>query len=190
MFVDSGVAVSCRARVFGFVLFAALAAHVLTLLDFHSEQDQCSFGPVSNERYRELLAQAERIQHREWPLVIWSGDTLQRLLNEQFQRMTRETASTYEKIATMHAILRGAGAEYLYTVPSNNAFSQVADQGGSLSFGYQLNVDRLALFYPRYRGPLGLAAQQSGARIAPTYAGLVAPVGRLQPIGQALARAS
>ena len=38
----------------------------------------------------------------------------------------------------------------------------------------------LALFYPRYRGPLGLAAQQSGARIAPTYAGLVAPVGRLQ----------
>jgi len=48
----------------------------------------------------------------------------------------------------------------------------------------------LALFYPRYRGPLGLAAQQNGARIAPTYAGLVAPVGRLQRIGQAPATAS
>jgi hypothetical protein len=134
-------------KFFGFAAFAALAVHVVTLLDFHPAQDECSFGPVSNQRYRELLAQAERMQRRQWPLIIWKDDVLQRLLNEQFQTMTNDTTTTYEKIATMHAIYRGIGADFLFTTP-NNAFSNVADSGGVVGFEYQINVNRLALFYP------------------------------------------
>jgi hypothetical protein len=39
---------------------AAIAAHVAPLLATHSEQDNCSFGAISNERYRALLAEAKR----------------------------------------------------------------------------------------------------------------------------------
>jgi len=129
------------------MVYAALVAHVVTMLDFHDEQDQCSFGPVSNARYRELLSQAERYQRWHWPLVIWSEGTLQQLLNEQFGEMTKETDSASEKIATMHAMFRSIGADFLYTEP-NNAFSQAADRGGSVSFGYHIDVNRLALLWP------------------------------------------
>ncbi|MGZ5874692.1 MAG: hypothetical protein ACXWKP_21540 [Bradyrhizobium sp.] len=139
---------SLGGRVFGFVVLAALTAHIVTLLDFHSEQDQCVFGPVSNERYRELLWEAERYQWRNWPVFIWRDDTLQRLLDAQFQTMTSDTSTAYEKIAIMHAILRGIGADFLYIQPSNDPFAQVSERGGWVSFGYQINVNRLALFYP------------------------------------------
>ena len=136
-----------RRRIFGLAVLAAITAHAVTMLDFHPEQDQCSFGPVSNQRYRELLAQAEKYQWRNWPLIIWKDDTLQRLLNEQYQAMTNDANTTYERIATMHAILRGIGADFLYTEPSNDPFAQVSERGGWVFFGYQINVNRLALFY-------------------------------------------
>jgi hypothetical protein len=135
-------------KILGFFAAAALALHTVLLLDMHPEQDQCAFGPVSNARYRELLAEAEKYQWQNWPWVIWSDDTLQRLLTTQFAAMTCEASTTYEKIATMHAILRGIGADFLYTEPSNDPFAQVAERGSWIFFGYQLNVDRLALFYP------------------------------------------
>ena len=67
-------------KILCFIAVAALALHTVLLLDIHSEQDECAFGPVSNQRYRELLAGAEKYQRQNWPIVIWSDDTLQRLL--------------------------------------------------------------------------------------------------------------
>jgi hypothetical protein len=140
---------SRRAKIFCFVALVMLALHAASLLDMHSDQDECAFGPVSNQRYRELLAEAEKYQRQNWPFVIWSGDTLQQLLNAQFQTMTNETRSPYEKIAAMHAILRGIGADFLYVQPSTDRpFAYVSERGGWVSFGYQINVNRLALFYP------------------------------------------
>lgn len=175
---------SRRATIIGSVLFAALIAalgfHVSTMLDSNPEQDQCSFGPITNDRYRELLSQAERIQRRQWPLVIWSEQTLQRLLNEQFQEMTKAATSTSEKIATMHAIPRGIGGDYVYTSPHNNAFSEVADHGGWVSFGYQFDVDRVAFLYP-----WGRNGRLIGSLTGPTPSFLVAHIkpGFEQPRG-------
>lgn len=135
-------------KILCFIAAAALALHVVLLLDGHPEQDQCAFGPVSNARYRELLAEVEKYQRHNWPLMVWSDDTLQRLLTTQFAAMTSEASTVYEKIATMHAILRGIGADFLYMSPSNDPFAQVAERGGWVGFGYQIDVNRLALFYP------------------------------------------
>lgn len=140
---------SRRAKILCLIAFVAVTIHATSLLDTHSDQDGCAFGPVSNERYRELLAEAEKYQRRNWPFVIWSDDTLQQLLNAQFQTMTGETRSPYEKIAAMHAILRGIGADFLYIQPStDHPFAYISERGGWVSFGYQINVNRLALFYP------------------------------------------
>lgn len=50
--------------------FVALILHTVSLLDTHPDQDECAFGPVSNQRYRELLAEAEKYQWRNWPFLI------------------------------------------------------------------------------------------------------------------------
>jgi hypothetical protein len=135
-------------KIFGVIAIAGLVLHAVLLLDTHPEQDECAFGPVSNGRYRELLAEAEKYQSHNWPFIVWSDATLQRLLTAQFAAATSEASTTYEKIATMHAILRGIGADFLYREPANDPFGQTAERGGWVSFGYQINVDRLALFYP------------------------------------------
>jgi len=158
--------VSFTAKVLSFVLFATLAGYIFTLLDFHSEQDQCSFGPVSNERYRQLLADAEWYQMKRWPPFVWSGDTLGRLLSAQYQEMSEQNDSAYEKIAKMHAIFRGIGADFLYTEP-NDAFSQAVDLGSSVSFGYHINVHRLTLFYP-----LGRTGWLIGSLAGPVQPGI------------------
>jgi hypothetical protein len=142
------LSISRRAKIFGLVVLAALTIHVITLLDFHPEQDQCTFGQVTNQQYRELLWQAEKYQWRNWPLLIWNDDTLQQLLDAQFQAMTTDTSTVYERITTMHAILRGIGADFLYIEPSNDPFARVSERGGRVSFGYQIKVNRLALLYP------------------------------------------
>lgn len=135
-------------KIFGVIAIAALALHTVLLLDTHPEQDRCAFGPVPNERYRELLAEAEKYQRHNWPLVIWNDATLQQLLTDQFAAATSDASTPYEKIATVHAILRGIGADFLYEPPVNDPFGQVAERGGWVGFGYQINVERLALFYP------------------------------------------
>jgi len=135
-------------KIFGVIAFAGLILHAVSLLDTHPVQDECAFGPVSNARYRELLAEAEKYQWRNWPFIVWSDSTLQRLLTAQFAAATSETSTPYEKIATMHAILRGIGADFLYMEPTNDPFGQVAYGSGAVGFGYQIKVNRLALLYP------------------------------------------
>ena len=60
--------------------------------------------------------------------------------------------------------------------------------------GFVLQVTTIdcfrVLFYQQDREPLALAAQQRGARIGRACAVVAAPVGRLQPIAQALVTAS
>ncbi len=61
---------SRRVKILCFMAFVALILHTVSLLDTHPDQDECAFGPVSNQRYRELLADAEKYQWRNWPLLI------------------------------------------------------------------------------------------------------------------------
>lgn len=86
--------------------------------DAKSEQDECAFGPVSNSRYKELLAEAQKRQLGSWQALkgtnLDKGLQLQTRIAELSQGMT----SIYERLAAMHAVMRATGA-YFFSVESD-----------------------------------------------------------------------
>lgn len=90
-----------------------------------NNQDECSFGPVSNARYRDILKDVERRQSTTWPQFIiphFRTDELNYRLREELMRrfyeMRPDGASIYEEIATMHAVMRGLNARYIDFISS------------------------------------------------------------------------
>jgi hypothetical protein len=98
-----------------------------TALDHHSEQDACSFGPVTNEEYRQMLARVKALQAegkghwaplrgptRSYVTASPPGppgvpEQLAARMNELSEGMT----SLYDRRMAMHAVMRAAGA-YLH----------------------------------------------------------------------------
>ena len=75
------------------------------------EQDMCSFGPVSNERYRELLAIAKREKTSE--VANQSPREWKDVYQRRFDRLLQSTdGSVYEKIAAIHALARSDHGQY------------------------------------------------------------------------------
>jgi hypothetical protein len=139
-------------RGFGLFVLALVVAHLVPLLWTHSEQDACTFGPVSNERYRELLAKAKRQGPIDWRSVRWEDYKAGVLLNEQFDRLSSDLTTVYEKIAAMHALLRATGAEYRGVSWSPvDAYRDAVRRGGIAGFRYHLDVNRVWIFSPIWR---------------------------------------
>lgn len=102
--------------------------------DTHPEQDACEFGPVSNARYRELLAEARKRSETVWPQLkgaqlkpadnlrhdtIWPPSNGAQLeqgdnLRIRIADLTAGTTSLEERIAGMHAVMRETGAFFLF----------------------------------------------------------------------------
>jgi hypothetical protein len=98
-----------------------------TALDHHPEQDACSFGPVTNAEYRQMLERVKALQAEgkgHWaplrgptrsapnsspPGPSGSPQQLAARINELSVGMT----SLYERRMVMHAVMRAAGA-YLH----------------------------------------------------------------------------
>jgi hypothetical protein len=144
-------------KMIGFALLATLAASVAWLYIrpyFHTypEQDECSFGPVSNERYRELLAEAKRKQASgEWPGLsdrsIHMHDNLQLRLDDLMDGME----SIYERIAAMHALARAAGAELRGPSDTASFYTRWEEARKQLGFLYTLDAHKLGGFAPFQR---------------------------------------
>ena len=133
-----------------FIFCAALVSSVTPLLTSwlpipdpfnHPDQDQCTFGPVSNPEYLAMLAKAKAIQR--WH---WLGTKPAEEIRSQFEEVAAGNPSPYIKIAAMHAVLRGLGADFRHTIPSNAAFSYAAERAGAVSYHYALAVPRLGVF--------------------------------------------
>ena len=111
------------------------------------EQDKCSFGAVKNDEYQRLLANAKQQTWTVWPglskglfmpsdrwfsLQFHSNDKrIGDELHLSITRLTPDRASTDEKIAAAHAVMRSIGAEYdnTSTVPEpyrNPVFERVS----------------------------------------------------------------
>ena len=155
-------------RIVAAVLVGMLALHVGPLLKTHSEQDACSFGDVSNEEYRSLLARAGL---GFWRPLWWSdgGVTLQ--INRKYRELLPNSASTAMKVATAHAVLRASGAEFRRF---DDEKSPITDAKIQRMFRYQylLDINRLFYFAPFLRSmwiilsvddPLQTASQPTGA---------------------------
>jgi hypothetical protein len=74
-----------------------------------AEQDACSFGDVSNEEYRLLLARAGL---GNWRPFMWSDGGVTFQLNRKYRELLPSSPSTAMKIAVAHAVLRALGAEF------------------------------------------------------------------------------
>lgn len=82
-------------------------------------QDNCSFGSVSNARYREILDEAKRREAGAWrvhdkPPAGVTGWQWARsgAIEARFDDLTVGMTSVTERIAAMHAIMRARGAIY------------------------------------------------------------------------------
>lgn len=133
------------------VILVLVAAHFIPLAFTNSAQDSCSFGPVSNARYRGLLAEAKQRQATQWPPVVWRSEMSEEL-NRRFAELAPKPASVFEKIAVMHAVLRALGAEYNRTGPEvDDPYINATSRGGNVVFQYLLDLNRLGYFAPVWR---------------------------------------
>jgi hypothetical protein len=130
------------------IVLGLAAAYGAPFLITYSEQDDCTFGPVSNERYRDYLNRARSLTSKINSLS-WR-DQASDLLNDTFEKLVNQQPSIYERIAAMHALLRALGAQYRNTNSMRDAdpYAKVARTGGFVSFNYILDVNRLGFFSP------------------------------------------
>jgi hypothetical protein len=130
-----------------------IGANYAPLLYSNSDQNNCAFGPISNEQYRAYLEEAKNRQWTRWSVFSRDDQQIGRELRSRLADMLAEGGTVYERIAVMHAILRAIGAEYLNT----NGRTEVDPFGGArkrrqlVEFNYQVDINRLGLFrpYPR-----------------------------------------
>lgn len=111
----------------------------------HPEQDECTFGPVTNADYRAILAKARSLQR--WT---WIGDSRkvtkeQEALSKQFSEVSENSSSPYVKIAAMHAVLRALGADYRNANERPGETVNVFRERGSISYNYALRVPRIGV---------------------------------------------
>jgi hypothetical protein len=144
-----------------------IAAHLLPLVIRHADQDKCTFGPVTNARYRQLLDEARQQFGAEWVPLTWDSRKTITQLVVWFDDLTRNSTSVYERLAAMHAMMRALGAEYRRTGhDAEHPYDAVAKGGGVVSFDYHLDVNRVGFFRPirRQMRLIGNLAVTDGAR--------------------------
>jgi hypothetical protein len=149
-------------------LAGVAALHFAVQIDLNSDQDECSFGPVANSRYRELLDEARRKQKETWPRLVRDTIAAGKQLNTRFDDLTINRNSVYERIAGMHAILRALGADYRAGAErKKDPYVVVSSQkSGIVVFYYYLDINRLGFFAP-FRRRAVVAAGISGGMSPP-----------------------
>lgn len=152
-------------RAFIISLLAALALYLgwrfaWPYIDTRPEQDACEFGPVSNARYRGMLAEARKRSKTIWPPLTGNqldqGDNLRNRIADLTAGMT----SLEERIAGVHAVMRdigafhyrkaGAGPNYGEIELTGNPEFPLGERGG-FGLSYLINSTLLGVFDPVHR---------------------------------------
>jgi hypothetical protein len=133
------------------VLAAVYGGPLLLTYIMNGEQDECSFGPVSNAQYRDYLRRAKELSSQAPGSFSSNHLEAEARFNELFDRLIDGKRSVYERVAASHALLRSFGAQYRNTNGMRpDPYATVAKKGGVVSFSYYLDVNRLGvgLFNP------------------------------------------
>ena len=127
-----------------------IGANYAPLLFMHSDQDNCTFGPISNEQYRAYLKEAKNRQRNKWSAFSRDDQEIGRELRSRLPDMVAEGGTVYERIAIMHAILRAVGAEYLNTNGRMEVdpFEAARKRRQDVEFHYRVDINRLVFFQP------------------------------------------
>ena len=133
-------------------LAAAYGGPLLITYIANGEQDECTFGPVSNEQYRAYLRRAKDLSSKTPGSFSRNDEEAKIRFNELFDRLVEQKPSIYERLAASHALLRSFGAQYRNTSDGDSdPYATVAKTGGFVRFNYYLDVNRLGLFQPLMR---------------------------------------
>lgn len=112
-------------------LAAAYGGPFLITYITNGEQDECTFGPVSNKQYRDYLRLARDLSSKTPGSFSWNHEEAQARFNELFERLTDQKPSVYERVAASHALLRSFGAQYRNTSGMNpDPYATVAKRVG------------------------------------------------------------
>ncbi len=130
------------------IMLGLAAAYGAPFLITNSEQDDCTFGPVSNEQYRDYLRRAKDLSSKTPGSFSLHQDRASARFNELFERLVDQKPSVYERVAASHALLRSFGAQYRNTSGMPDTYARVAKTGGVVGFNYYLDANRLGLFHP------------------------------------------
>jgi hypothetical protein len=136
------------------IIAAIICANYVPLLITHAEQDNCSFGPVSNTEYRDYLARASARLVLPTTTALVDDQAMALSLDRLFDDLSRDKLDVYSRIAMMHATLRAMGAEYRNTNGNHvdggrsDPFLKAATASPTVSFNYVLDVNRLRTFLP------------------------------------------
>jgi hypothetical protein len=133
------------------VMVALVGIYFGPLLITHPAQDACTFGTVSNERYRQLLAEAKRRQATTWPALVWDNKKTMALLNKRVDDLSGGTTSVYERLAAMHAVVRALGGDYRQTEADvENPFGS-QNRSGLVGYDYHVDLNGVGFFAPIWR---------------------------------------
>jgi hypothetical protein len=133
------------------VLAAVYGGPPLLTYITNGEQDECSFGPVSNVQYREYLRRARELSSQTPGGFSSNHQEAQARFDGLFEKLIDGKPSVYERVAASHALLRSFGAQYRNTNGMRpEPYETVARKGGIVRFSYCLDVNRLGvgLFNP------------------------------------------
>ncbi len=137
----------------GIVIAAIGIGNYAPLAISHPEQDDCTFGPVTNEQYRAYLADVRSRQGSTWNGFTSDPRQITNELNGRLNDLLGPEDSVYVRLAKMHAIMRGVGAEFKNTNgrAADDPYGPDNQRHGSVSFNYEVDINRLVLFqlYPR-----------------------------------------
>ncbi len=130
-------------------LAVAYAGPLLITYIANGEQDECTFGPESNEQYRAYLRRAKDLSSETPGSFSRDNQEARARFNEMFERLIDQEPSIYERVAASHALLRSFGAQYRNTNDNRpDPYATVSKKDGSVNFNYYLDVNRLGLFQP------------------------------------------
>ena len=134
------------------IVLGLVAAYGAPFLTTYSEQDDCTFGPVSNQQYRDYLSRAKDLSSKTPGSFSWNHQEARARFNELSEGLIDQKSSVYERVAASHALLRSFGAQYRNTSDMDpDPYATVAKTGGVVRFNYYLDVNRLGLFHPLMR---------------------------------------
>jgi hypothetical protein len=127
------------------VVAFVVGGYFFPLLITHPSQDTCTFGTVSNERYRQLLAEAKRRQATTWPALVWDNKKTMMLLNQRVDDLSGGATSAYERLAAMHAIMRALGGDYRRT---GHDLEDPFQYGKPVGYEYNIDANGIGFFSP------------------------------------------
>jgi len=122
-------------------LAAAYGGPLLITHIANGVQDECTFGPVSNEQYRAYLRRAKDLSSETPGSFSRNDEEAKARFNELFERLIGQKPSIYERVAASHALLRSFGAQYRNTSDNDpDPYAAVARRGGFISFNYWMST--------------------------------------------------